>query len=146
MRGQPELGLLTNQTCTYDPTDTAHFPYEFRNVSGHVITQGFLRHVPGYSEPVCIFNASTCAAGDVHCCGETKQLETASNIWWIIMIFFYAPFIVMQCFFWHRRRRKREQMLAQGRTEAEIDAEAAAAQSRMGLAQGDGKPMRWRRF
>ena len=89
--------------CTFDPTDTRRFPYEFLNASGSTITHGVPVAVPGFAEPVCVFNATTCAT-DTNCCKPTAQVESDATVFWIIALFFWGPFLLLQAWAGWKRR------------------------------------------
>lgn len=122
--------------CTFDPTDALRFPYEFLDASGSTITHGFPVAVPGFAEPVCVFNATTCATDtlarvQLTCCGPTAQVDSDATVWWVVALFFWGPFILLQFWTGWKRRRRRAQLYELGievrsKTAAEIEAEIEA--------------------
>ena len=116
--------------CTFDPTNTRRFPYEFFNASGSTITHGVPVAVPGFAEAVCVFNATTCAT-DTNCCGPTAQVDSDATVWWVVALFFWGPFILLRLWTGWKRRRRSAQLYtlgigARSKTAAEIEAEIEA--------------------
>ena len=107
--------------CTFDPSDTLRFPYEFINASGSTITQGIPVMVTGFAEPVCVF--ATGCSSDPNCCSTTAELESDATVYWIIALFFLGPYILVQSWAGWKRRRRRRHMLALGKTATEIEAD-----------------------
>jgi len=85
--------------CTYDPSNTVQFPFEYLDATGATVTQGRLVDVPGFTDPVCIFEQAACQVGALPhkpdgstfaCCSASSNVEDAANMWYVPMIAFYG--------------------------------------------------------
>ena len=109
---------MAGTPCQFNAGDDLSFPFEYKNATGYLVTQGTLVDVPGFSDPVCVFTEAACSlkaqptyadGTSFSCCENTSALNNDSQTWYYHMIAFgaaYMSIIVAQTIWAGRAKRK----------------------------------------